>query len=1083
MTPTPQSACGNLTHRALNQPGWPLPRILNTTTNTLQTLIAPPTSTCTTQTHPTTTLRGPLPGITSPSAVIQHHLNTYKTLCASDWAQFHPNILHRAPHIAPKQAYNQLRQRRSPQGPQTAKIPSPHSIAAILSPSEPLSTVETPEASTPKRPHAEAFPETDTEFSHRPAASPIRRRLSETTQDTNSNSTPAAGAYGHRPEPAGARHDAPRHVDMHDDPDEKKPLPKMRSSIACYRCRRSKIKCQNSGTNTACRACANQSRECTYPPPNAGQLANKRPESTGALKVEAEGGDVKRVRKRESDAVRKQSFRQSDDPLESPPITAKLWKDVYNMFMLHCSTELPFLHEEAFHTRVHQPAAERTADTQIFLLGMLTLTARFIPDLVAFHSTSDPSDPLAASEFYAEAFAARLDAPALTGQPTLERVQGLLMISLYHWGMCRGQRAYMYITIAIGMARTMKLMFEEDPLMGQKPERPALIEEARRLGVKLNGAEPGARVDEQTLIQREIKRRTAYSCFILDRYQASGRYRPQIINVDDLHIQLPCSEEDFRFGTNVETGSLKDSPLAPGSQDGSRIMASTQVLSIYIRLVEIWGRFSRWSCKGGRREEKYPPWDQRSEFYKLRQQLVAFHDSLPPKLTFSPTKIAAHIASGSITLYTAIHTLYSLCNIVLHREYIPFIPIRSSAPSGPLDEPTFPPDKYDTPEGFWEESAELIFKSARDIMDIVRVTSDRQVMVESPQVGFAVWTAAFVGIYSVHFPWMDRNSYMSNPPTTPDHNRTYSSSLNDATRLAVKTLNLMVPRSKMACGWSVWIKRMGRYFKNIKKDHYDNIGALGLPSSEHQRRVAELSLREGGHGGGLEEYKLLEKELKDFGPSLEQDRYDSPERISPFSAGNGSRPTPHVTAEPPASEHARSVSRNGTDNGWAAVNTTAPPSNGSAAEEYTPSAKGYANHQSSPKNTATYYPPTSTFAAATALHSLYPRPANGATTTTAANTPYDPPTHSSPETYKPVPPPASTTSGGAWASPLSSPENPFRTLEQINMHGVDVAAFGVGMEYENWGFGSDEGMGMNFMQAAAGAGWSGSLVGGATWGS
>lgn len=420
----------------------------------------------------------------------------------------------------------------------------------------------------------------------------------------------------------------------------------------------------------------------------------------------------------------------------------------------------------------------------------------------------------------------------------------------------------------------MGLMFEEDPRISQKPERPALIEEARRMGVKLNAAEPGATPNEQTLIQREIKRRTAYSCFILDRYQASGRYRPQIINIDELHVQLPCSEEDFQFGSNVKTGSLKDSPRSPDSNEGSRTIASTQFLSIYIRLVEIWGRFSRWSCRGGRREEAYPPWDERSEFYKLRQQLVSFHDSLPPKLTFSPTKISGHIASGSITLYTAIHTLYSLCNIVLHREYIPFLPLRSDGPSGPLDEPTFPPDKYDIPEGFWDESAELIFKSARDIMDIVRVTSDRQVMVESPQVGFAVWTAAFVGIYSNHFPYMDKNSYMSNPPTTPDRNLTYSNSLNDATALAVRTLKLMLPRSKMACGWSVWLQRMRRYFENIKKDYSRSIAALGLPSSEHQRRVAlaELSLREGGHGGGLEEYKLLEKELNDFGPSLQQDR-------------------------------------------------------------------------------------------------------------------------------------------------------------------------------------------------------------------
>jgi hypothetical protein len=125
-------------------------------------------------------------------------------------------------------------------------------------------------------------------------------------------------------------------------------------------------------------------------------------------------------------------------------------EDVYTAFMLHRSAELPFLHGDVFHTRVRQPAAERSADTRIFLLGMLTLTTRFIPDFVAYHSPSDPSDALAASEFYAEAFAARLDAPALTVQPTLERVQGLLMISLYHWGMCRGQRVWMYVTIAIG---------------------------------------------------------------------------------------------------------------------------------------------------------------------------------------------------------------------------------------------------------------------------------------------------------------------------------------------------------------------------------------------------------------------------------------------------------------------------------------------------------------------------------------------------------------------------------------------------------------------------------------------------------
>ncbi len=46
--------------------------------------------------------------------------------------------------------------------------------------------------------------------------------------------------------------------------------PRMRSSIACARCRRSKVKCVNNGVNTTCRDCEAKGRECTYPTPTAG---------------------------------------------------------------------------------------------------------------------------------------------------------------------------------------------------------------------------------------------------------------------------------------------------------------------------------------------------------------------------------------------------------------------------------------------------------------------------------------------------------------------------------------------------------------------------------------------------------------------------------------------------------------------------------------------------------------------------------------------------------------------------------------------------------------------------------------------
>ena len=42
---------------------------------------------------------------------------------------------------------------------------------------------------------------------------------------------------------------------------------RMRSSIACVRCRRSKVKCVNSGVGTPCRSCEAGGRDCTYPVP------------------------------------------------------------------------------------------------------------------------------------------------------------------------------------------------------------------------------------------------------------------------------------------------------------------------------------------------------------------------------------------------------------------------------------------------------------------------------------------------------------------------------------------------------------------------------------------------------------------------------------------------------------------------------------------------------------------------------------------------------------------------------------------------------------------------------------------------
>lgn len=68
------------------------------------------------------------------------------------------------------------------------------------------------------------------------------------------------------------------------------PAQRMRSSIACCRCRRSKVKCVNSGVNTTCRSCEASGRECKYPVPSSG--GRRREDSfTGSSARADETGD------------------------------------------------------------------------------------------------------------------------------------------------------------------------------------------------------------------------------------------------------------------------------------------------------------------------------------------------------------------------------------------------------------------------------------------------------------------------------------------------------------------------------------------------------------------------------------------------------------------------------------------------------------------------------------------------------------------------------------------------------------------------------------------------------------------------
>ncbi|PWW77660.1 hypothetical protein C7212DRAFT_178061, partial [Tuber magnatum] len=743
-------------------------------------------------------------------------------------------------------------------------------------------------------------------------------------------------------------------------------------SIACVRCRRSKVKCVNVGPNTTCRACEAGNRECTYPAPVAsgaprtasgatpsrpntgGSGANKdlAPNVGGASSHHGHtGGDRTEAPKKSkikkpalsggaaASAANYTGPKAWKEALDSPILNQALLTHVFEAFQLHHSPTLPFLHPPTFLSRLRVPSsasagagpsstsppAPDRGHSPLLMLGLLCLAARHVPALSQHFAPALPT-PAAVSDFYASALKYRLqnDEDASHGElgatfaaPSLEKVQAVAMLVVHEWGMCRGAEAYVWLGVAIRMAMALGLSWDDAPEPGYPTSEPALSpgvgdrsegspnSKRRRLE---GGKSTGAKVTGKEFTDKEVRRRTFWALFMLDRSLSSGRFRPSGIQLADAaRVQLPCEERGFLFGEGVRTGFLTADGLDGKNDDrnGDSIGGRWEVgddegiLAKVVRITEIWGRVQGWACAaGGRRSEKYPPWSPRSNFYKLQQMLDNFYSSLPEHLHFSPQTLSAHMSSRTSSAYAVMHITHFLCQVVMHREYIPFLPLRLTRPQGPLDPPLFPADDPETDrEGlepgmtiamWWEESAKEIFRCARGIMQIVNGLEEWNSSVETPAVGFAVYMVGVCGVYAWSFPWMDQKGYITGSipdPTSksPSHSgddedenmegvrgaREPEGSGAEA-RKAIELITKMRERWRMAEEWYTTLGRLRNYFKTIRDEYVrlhhpgsDIEGAAGPVTGESAEAAVARKLKQ-GLGGGFEEYRRFEKLFHDF---------------------------------------------------------------------------------------------------------------------------------------------------------------------------------------------------------------------------
>ncbi|KAI2781951.1 hypothetical protein F4815DRAFT_492449 [Daldinia loculata] len=592
--------------------------------------------------------------------------------------------------------------------------------------------------------------------------------------------------------------------------------PPMRSSIACTRCRKSKIKCENTGGTNPCDGCIKTGKQCIFKLPEP--APPKRAEPPTLARQERDGGsDRKKLKKIDeiSKGDNQKASVYAEEVLSAPFLTEDLWEQVLDLYKLHFAPELPFLHLPTMKEKLGRKFKNQQSDGNpdlnfnLVLLGVLTLTARFHPDLVKYlaHICSNqpgnartrpvqtPLDPATASEYYADVLTMALG-PIRTAMKTasVERVAALLMLGLYEWSQTLprtgGLGAWMYVGLAIRMAQYLGLGFSDSPDSPDSPD-----DQSKSLS--------------QKALEKEVRRRTMFSCFILDR----------MLSCEDIKIQLPCSEDKFDLAMEARTGFLRDRGRH-GMDDN------------------IWGEISKFSSSGGRlneKEKEHPPWTKGSTFYQLSEKLAEFDAELPDTFTFSRSNYFKHENHQASSVYVLLHMLRCVCLIMLHREYIPFVPVRCKEPEGPLDKPIFQEDKFGPPpKDFWMSSAEQICQR-------------KDKLPQSTIVLFAIWTASF----------MDTEKHM----LEYDFETTrQSESASEVFRRG------SVAFAFMASTYVLILRQMDDYFGNIKRDYY-KFATKNRGNKERPSRV-----REGGTGGGLKDFGFLQ---------IEGENIESPHRTSP----------------------------------------------------------------------------------------------------------------------------------------------------------------------------------------------------------
>ncbi|KAL7755501.1 hypothetical protein ACKLNR_014599 [Fusarium oxysporum f. sp. zingiberi] len=296
--------------------------------------------------------------------------------------------------------------------------------------------------------------------------------------------------------------------------------------------------------------------------------------------------------------------------------------------------------------------------------------------------------------------------------PTLTILTCLLILCLHEFGTCQGSRSWALGGQAIRMAFALRLHkdLEYDPL-GRNGNKTQL-----------------------SFIDREIRRRIMWACFLMDRFNSSGTDRPIFIREDTMQIPLPVNEKYFQFDMPAPTEMLDGQVPHPASPNGGQIADAREnmgVAAFLIRAIALWGRIITYLSQGGKDLDLNPMWEDESHYVKHLNDAVNLEASLPLSLKYSAENLEVHKTENTASQFLFMH-------ICLQHNILFVSRAAMSARK-----------QHGVHDDFFSEASKRTFDAANRISELLREAEQLRFFVSAPFAGYCAFSSATVHILGI----------------------------------------------------------------------------------------------------------------------------------------------------------------------------------------------------------------------------------------------------------------------------------------------------------------------------------------------